>query len=358
MKIAVGMSGGVDSAVVALMMKQAGHDVTGIMMSIWDGPVTGGSKKNACYGPDEKEDIDEAAQICDTIGIPFRVYDCAKEYRETVLSYFKKEYLTARTPNPCIKCNHQMKFGVLLDEARKSGLRFDAFATGHYARIERDPLTGRYCLLKALDRKKDQSYFLYRLSQEQLSMAMFPLGDMEKCDVRIIAKENGLNVYDKEDSQDFYDGDYKDLLDASAQYGDIVLTDGKVVGRHAGLWNYTAGQRKGIGISHSEPLYVVRLDCEKNRVIVGSREKTFVRKFLVRDIKWCSIPGIDSRREVLIRTRSNGAEVKGIIESEGNDTVIVSFGLSEASVSPGQSAVFYEDDILLGGGIINRVVHE
>jgi len=358
MKIIVGMSGGVDSAVAALLMKNAGHDVTGVMMSIWDGPVNPAAKKNACYGPDEKEDIEEAEKICGTINIPFRVFDCAKEYRETVLDYFKREYLSARTPNPCVRCNHQMKFGVLLDAARESGMEFDRFATGHYARVSYNADAGLYMLLRAADREKDQSYFLYHLSQSQLAKVIFPLGDFNKGRVREIAREYGLHVSDKEESQDFYGGDYKELIGSAEKPGDITLADGTVVGHHGGLWNFTPGQRRGIGVAYKEPLYVVSLDRTNNRVVVGEKSKTLVPAFSVTDLHWVSVRGITDKTNVVIKTRSSGRDIDGSIEPGAGGAGIVRLHSERESVSPGQSAVFYRGDILLGGGIVERGMDE
>jgi tRNA-uridine 2-sulfurtransferase len=197
MKVVVGMSGGVDSSVAARLLKSQGHDVEGIMMSVWDGAPSHTKKKHACYGPDEAEDIAEATRICEEIGIRFHVFDCSHDYKNIVIGDFRSEYLSARTPNPCVRCNQRLKFGSLLDAARRSGLAFDYFATGHYARIEQHPSTGRFLLKKGADEFKDQSYFLYRLSQQQLSCSMFPLGSLYKNDVRDIARSFGLSVSEK-----------------------------------------------------------------------------------------------------------------------------------------------------------------
>ena len=287
MRVAIGMSGGVDSAVAALLLKEQGYDVIGISMSIWDDADTCATvKKHACYGPDEKEDIREAQRVCDSFGIPFHVFDCSKEYRKTVIEYFKEEYRSARTPNPCIVCNHKIKFGALLQAAESSGIRFEKFATGHYANTEYNQETGRFLLKKAFDKRKDQTYFLYRLSQAQLSRLLLPLGGLTKEQVRQIAREKRIIVSEKEESQDFYSGDYRELLDVRESDGDIVLVDGTTVGKHRGLWNYTPGQRRGIGVAHPEPLYVIRLDAKTNRVIVGTKDDITVGAFAVNDLNW------------------------------------------------------------------------
>ena len=260
MKILVGMSGGVDSSVAALLLKEQGHEVVGATMKIWSDEkhkrlapsVKTESCKDACYGPNEKEDIEEARKICEKIGIPFYVFDCSKEYEQIVLDNFKQEYLSGRTPNPCIRCNSLIKFDVLPFIAKKSGLEFDKFATGHYARVEEGE-NARFMLKKGVNPKKDQSYFLYKLRQDQLSNIIMPLGGYEKAQIRDIAKNAGLKVYDKPDSQDFYSGDYNELLEVKPAPGDIVDKNGKVLGKHEGIWNYTIGQRKGLGIAHSSP---------------------------------------------------------------------------------------------------------
>lgn len=252
MKIAVGMSGGVDSSLAAVLLTEQGHEVTGISMSIWDGrEQRGNRRRHSCFGPEEKENIETAREICRLIGIPFYVIDCSKNFADTVIDYFKNEYISARTPNPCIVCNQHIKFDALLSNARAYGLSFQKFATGHYARVESDPGIGRYLLKRAVDKKKDQSYFLYRLSQDQLSGVMFPLGGLTKEEVRAKAREKSIPVSEKEESQDFLGGNYRELLNITGTEGDIVLTDGRVLGRHSGLWNYTPGQRRGLGIAYA-----------------------------------------------------------------------------------------------------------
>lgn len=357
MIVAVGMSGGVDSAVAAVILKDQGYDVIGIAMTIWDGPDACASvKRHACYGPDEKDDIAEAERVCRHIGIPFHVFDCSKEYRRTVLEYFKNEYRSARTPNPCVVCNHKIKFDALLREAKASGVPFDIFATGHYARTVVDRGTGRTLLMKGMDRKKDQSYFLYRLSQAQLSGIRFPLGDLSKEHVRSIARLHDLVVSEKEESQDFYCGDYRELLDVEDAAGDIVLDSGQVVGRHNGLWNYTPGQRRGLGVAYAEPLYVVKLDARTNSVIVGTKDDMAVSSFAVNDCNWISVerPALSFRASAKIRSAQQ--EMKAIVEAAGDDEVRVTLLDAREAVSPGQSAVFYNGDIVIGGGIIDRTL--
>ena len=363
MKIIVGMSGGVDSSVTALLLKQAGHDVVGVTMSIWGGK--GNLKtdsepkihiKNACYGPDEKEDIEAARKICDEIGIPFYVFDCVEQYEKIVLENFKEEYLSGRTPNPCIWCNSLIKFDVLPFLARQSGLEFEKFATGHYARIEYNEENKRYILKKGINPKKDQTYFIYRLRQDQLANIMFPLGGYVKEQIREIAKNNGLKVFDKPDSQDFYSGDYNELLEIKEKEGNTVDINGNILGKHNGIWNYTIGQRKGIGVSSTQPLYVLKLDKETNEVIIGPENETLKKSLIANKLSWIAIEKLDSEVEVKAKIRSTQTETDVIIKPVGDDEIKVEFINLQKSVTPGQSIVFYDGDIVLGGGIIDKVL--
>jgi tRNA-uridine 2-sulfurtransferase len=357
MIIAVGMSGGVDSSVAALLLKEQGHEVLGISMSIWDDADTCASvKKHACYGPDEKEDIREAQRVCDSFGIPFHVFDCSQEYKKTVIEYFKEEYRSARTPNPCIVCNHKIKFGAMLQAAESSGIRFEKFATGHYAKVEYNQAVGRYLLKKGRNTRKDQSYFLYRLSQTQLSRIVFPLGDLTKEQVRDIARARGLTVSEKEESQDFYSGDYRELLDVQESDGKIVLSSGMVIGRHKGLWNYTPGQRRGLGIAYPEPLYVLRLDAKTNTVVVGTKKDISTSSFVVKDCSWISVDSPAASFPAAVKIRSSQREMCATVETTANDEVKVLTHNACEPVSPGQSAVFYDGDIVIGGGIIDRTL--
>lgn len=362
MKILVGMSGGVDSSVAALLLKEQGHEVIGATMKIWSDEkhkrlapsVNINSCKDACYGPNEKEDIEEARKICDKIGIPFYVFDCSKEYEQIVLDNFKEEYLSGRTPNPCVRCNSLIKFDVLPFLAKKSGLDFDKFATGHYSRVEFDEKSNRYILKKGINSKKDQSYFLYKLRQNQLSNILMPLGGYEKTEIREIAKNNDLKVYDKPDSQDFYSGDYNELLEVKPMVGNIVDKTGKVLGTHEGIWNYTIGQRKGLGIAHTSPLYVIDLNKEKNEVIVGEADETFNSSLVAVDLNWVSIEGINQEMKVTAKVRSAQDPVDVTIKPV-NGAVEVTFIYPQKALTKGQSVVFYNQDVLLGGGIIDDV---
>jgi tRNA-specific 2-thiouridylase len=355
MKVAVGMSGGVDSSVAALLMVRAGHEVCGVLMKIWPGPDAPGPVRSACYGPDEAEDIRAAGDVCARIGIPLHVFDCSASYEDLVLRYFREGYLAGTTPNPCVRCNQLVKFGILPDAAREEGLVFDRFATGHYARVEHDGARGRFLLKKAVDARKDQSYFLYRLSQDKLSTTLFPLGELTKSRVRVIAREEKLPVHDKKESQDFYGGDIRDVLRHGMLEGDIVDREGHVLGKHGGTWNYTIGQRKGLGIAHPVPLYVVTIDAKNNRLVVGPEEETYARSCVARDCAWIAVKSLAAPAEVQVKVRSGGRLARAEISPLAGGLTQVVFAEPVSSVAPGQSAVFYQEDIVLGGGIIETV---
>lgn len=369
MKILVGMSGGVDSSVTAMLLKEQGHEVIGAIMSIWgEGgiykeiqdkinklPQKKQGTHGACFGPEEKEDIEAARKIANEIGIDFHVFDCAKQYEEIVLNNFKTEYLSGRTPNPCIWCNSLIKFDVLPHLAKLNGINFDKFATGHYARIEQDE-SGRYLIKRGTNTKKDQSYFLYRLSQEQLSKIMLPLGTYTKDEIRDIAKSYGLKVADKPDSQDFYEGDYNELLGVKSKKGNIVDKDGKILGTHDGIWNYTIGQRKGLGISAAEPLYVLELKKDTNEVVVGYRDKTLNNKLIAVKTNWVAFDKLDKEIKCQAKIRSTQQPQDAIIRPVSDSEVEIEFIEMQKSIAPGQSAVVYDGEILLGGGIIDRIL--
>ena len=323
MKFLVGLSGGVDSSVAALILKQQGHEVIGATMAIWgkDGIALKEGHKGACYGPDEKEDIEEARKIAEQIGIPYYVFDCAERYERIVLDNFKKEYLEGRTPNPCVWCNAQVKFGLLPQLAKANGLEFDKFATGHYARVEEE--NGKFLLKRGVAPKKDQSYFLYRLTQEQLKGIYLPLGGKTKEEIREIAKANGLNSAEKPDSQDFYGGDYNELLNIEDKIGNIVDLDGKVLGTHKGIWNYTIGQRKGLGIAAAEPLYVLELRKDTNEVVVGFADKTFKNSLVANKLNWIAIDKLTGEMNVTAKIRSTQQPVPVKIMPVGEDEVKV-----------------------------------
>jgi len=352
MRVLVGMSGGIDSSVAALLLKQAGHEVIGVTMSIWrqGNPFKGELKKNACFGPNEEEDIAEARRIAGLLGIEYHVLDCAQQYERIVLEDFRSEYLAGRTPNPCVWCNSLIKFGALPKIARESGIAFDKFATGHYARVAREG--GRWVLRQSADQKKDQTYFLYRLSQQQLSEVVFPLGNLQKDEVRRICVGEGFFTAEKEESQDFYSGDYSDLIDAPRTIGDIVDMHGKVLGSHEGTWNYTIGQRRGLGIAADRPLYVVALDGVKNRVVVGYEEDTFGDALIAGKLNWISVAAPTGPLHAQAKIRSTGKAKPVVISPAGEGLMAVRFAEPQKAVTPGQSVVFYDDELVLGGGVI------
>ena len=349
MKVAVGLSGGVDSAVAALLMKRAGHEVVGVTMKLWkEGRYRGGSR-DACFGPGEAEDVAAAEGLARLLGVEYRVFDCAEEYEREVLSRYRADRAAGRTPNPCVVCNRTMKFGILPRLAAEK-LGADRFATGHYARISREG--PRVALLRGASAAKDQSYFLWGLTQEQLAFAEFPLGGMEKSEVRAIAREAGLAMAEKADSQDFYSGDEEELLALEPREGEIVDVAGRTLGRHRGHWNFTVGQRKGLGIATGEPMYVVSVDACRNRVTVGRREEAVRREFAVdpATVNWVSAAPTEAPLECRVKVRSTGEPVGPAVYENGR--VSVPGGIF--GVAPGQSAVLYapvSDELLLGGVI-------
>lgn len=354
MKVLVGLSGGVDSSVAALLLKKQGYDVIGATMSIWgkDGMAAQAGHKNACYGPDEIEDIEAARKIAEEVGIPYHVVNCVEQYESIVLENFKSEYQNGRTPNPCVWCNAYVKFGALPQIARAMGIEFDKFATGHYAQVVEE--NGRYLLKRGVAPKKDQSYFLYRLKQDQLKNIILPLGGYTKEEIRNFARENGMEVAEKPDSQDFYGGDYNELLNFEEKEGNIVDVDGKVLGKHKGFWNYTIGQRKGLGVSAAEPLYVLALRKDTNEVVVGFADKTFKKSLIATNLNWIAIDGLTELRKATAKIRSTQQPVDVTLNPKG-DKVEVVFDDLQKSIAIGQSAVFYDGDTVLGGGIIESV---
>jgi tRNA-specific 2-thiouridylase len=360
MRVAIGMSGGVDSSVAALLIKGMGFDAVGVTMRVYGGGLEAEGFGNACYGPDEENDVRDARNICGTLGIPFREVDLRFEFNAHVLAYFKTEYMSGRTPNPCVRCNQLVKFGLLVSKlAEETGLGFDRFATGHYARCGLDPARGRHVLRKGADTAKDQSYFLCMLSQEQLSRCMFPLGDLTKGEVRRIACENGLATHDKAESQDFAGGDYRAMLgkdggrEARAG-GKFKDSQGRVLGGHAGIWSYTIGQRRGLGISAGEPMYVTGIDRESNTVYVGPASELYKSGLIASGINWVGIapPLEDLRASVRIRYRH--AEAPALVSPRADGSVSVRFDEPQRSIAAGQWAVIYDGDVLLGGGVIEK----
>lgn len=355
MRVLVGMSGGIDSSVAAYLLKQQGYEVTGVTMLIWNGRrhlPKQTKHMNSCYSPNEVEDLPKIKEIAEKIGIPHVTVDLSDLYERTIIANFQEEYLSGHTPNPCIWCNAKMKFGAMVDYAREKGLQFDKFATGHYARIVRKG--GRYALERACDPRKDQSYFLYRLSQEQLSRTLFPLGGMLKSDVRKIDVAQGFHKEDQDESQDFYSGDYTDLLDVENKSGDIVLKTGEVVGRHEGIWHYTVGQRKGLGVAAGRPLYVLSLDPKRNQVVVGYEEDTLEQTVTASQVNWQLLDHIEGEIEVEAKIRSTSRAMAAVARENEDGSVTCSFKAPVKAATAGQSLVLYQGDMVVAGGIITK----
>lgn len=349
MKVLAGLSGGVDSAVAAHLLQKQGHEVHGAIMSLWDPSLPAPDiLGRGCIGPEEK-DIEAAQKAAAALKIPLHVIDCRAEYKKFVIENFKEEYKSGRTPNPCVWCNSLVKFGVFPQAAYKQ-TGFDKFATGHYARIVQKD--GLYFLKQAKDLLKDQTYFLYRLSQKQLAGTLFPLGEYLKADVRRIAAEINLPVAEKPDSQDFYCGNYNNILNFPNNPGNIVDKHGKFLGRHNGIWNYTIGKRKGLGISGSAaPVYVTGINAAQNTVITGGREDLYSSELLLKNALWHGDKKGTKNAFVKIRQQHTPAEAGVTFITEEEARVV--FKEPQMSVTAGQSAVFYDSDgFVLGGGII------
>ncbi|HOL58215.1 MAG TPA: tRNA 2-thiouridine(34) synthase MnmA [Spirochaetota bacterium] len=354
-KVLIGLSGGVDSSVATHILLKEGYEVSGITMKIYDSKKyhnLPASKKESCFGGDEEKSIEDAKKVAEHYKIPFYVIDLVEEYENFILNYFREEYNSGRTPNPCIKCNRDMKFGLLLEYAMKSGINFDFFATGHYARVEFDKEKNRYILKKAKFIEKDQSYFLALLSQNQLSKVILPLGNYSKKEVREIALNLGLFTHDKIESQDFYSGDYTYLLKEKSKPGNIVDISGRILGKHNGIENFTIGQRKGLKISYSKPLYVVAIDKERNEVIVDTEEGLFNDTLIANNVNWLSIESLKEPIRAKVRIRYRHTEDDATIYPLSEDKIKVIFDRPQRAITPGQVAVIYNNDIVLGGGFI------
>ena len=356
MTVAVGMSGGVDSTVTAWLLQRQGHEVVGLTMQIWDGSVELPDEgRTGCYGPGEARDLEFARDAAKRLSIRHVTVPLAEAYNRCVLDPFRADYRAGRTPNPCVVCNQRMKFGLLPDEARRQGVAFDRFATGHYARVEPGASRGIHRLLRGVDTAKDQSYFLSRLTQEQLRLVWFPLGGRIKAEVVRLAQEAGFgDVAAREESQDFIESDsYAPLFNVSDNRpGPIVDTTGRELGQHRGIVHYTVGQRQGIGIATGARLYVKELRPETNAVVMGTREEVFTPGCRVKDVNWISgtpPPAITTCR-VLPRYHHPGVQAQLTPLPDG--AWQVQFAEAQFAVAPGQAAVFYDGDEVLGGGWI------
>ncbi|MDZ4165640.1 MAG: tRNA 2-thiouridine(34) synthase MnmA [Smithellaceae bacterium] len=343
----IAMSGGVDSSVAAFLLKEQGYDVTGVTMCMG---VTGEEGRAACCGA---EAIADARRVCDRLRVPHHVIDYADELENSVIRKFKEEYLRGRTPNPCVDCNRYLKFGSLLKRALALG--FDCLATGHYACLEK--AEGEYYLKKARDLTKDQTYFLYPIARQDLPRLLFPLAPYVKEEVRELARRAGLPTADKGESQDIcfmpkgrMDSLFTDTDDISP--GDIVDTEGKILGRHRGIVFYTVGQRTGLGISHPEPRYVLSVEAARNRLVVGSRYQLKSKELLAGD---CNFLVADWPSEVTAKIRYRKKESPCVTRREG-DRIRVTFREAQEAATPGQAIVFYDGDLVLGGGVIEEVM--
>jgi tRNA-uridine 2-sulfurtransferase len=354
MRIVVAMSGGVDSSVAAALLHEAGHEVVGVSMQLYDQREAAGHGFGRCCSLD---DLHDARRVAAAIGIKHYVLNLERQFQDTVISNFVSEYAAGRTPIPCAHCNSDLKFSTLVDRA--AGFDAAVVGTGHYARLADDPQTGRRRLLRGRDASKDQSYFLFALTQDQLQAARFPVGDLSKPEVRAFARDRGLPVADKPDSQEICfvpDGDYAQFIERQkpeiASSGVIADATGRALGRHNGVHHFTVGQRKGLRLSTSEPLYVLALRPEEQAVIVGPRDELERVRCEVSNVNWTSgtAPGAPIKAAVQIRHRHTPGAAT--ITMAQDDRVEVVFDRPERAISPGQAAVFYDRDEVLGGGWI------
>jgi len=357
-KVVVAMSGGVDSSVAAALLKERGYDVTGITMNLFSlpGELCRSEELRSCCG---RKAVEDAHRVAIHLGIPHFVVDLRREFEAAVIADFVREYGRGRTPNPCIRCNERIKFRLLLERARRLGADF--IATGHHARVARDSAVGRYLLKKGKDRAKDQSYFLYRLSQAQLARVLMPVGDFTKTEVREMARRRGLPVAEKRESQETCFaplGDYPGFLAGRAprafRSGPIRDLADCVLGEHRGIGNYTIGQRRGLGISSSQPLYVVAIDAPRNAVIIGEELDLYRKKLLASDVRLISGKRIEEPVMVKAKIRYKHQGEKARVIPVSARRVRVEFDRPQRAITPGQSVVFYRRDVVVGGGIIDR----
>ena len=363
--IAVAMSGGVDSSAVAAMLRAEGHEVVGLTLQLWNQRRLAGHEgmpeavQGRCCSLD---DVYDARRVAETIGIPYYVVNQEERFERDVVRPFVEQYLSGRTPIPCSLCNNHLKFDQLLIVARQIGA--DALATGHYARVEFDEPRGRWLLKRPADRSKDQTYFLFGLTQEQLSRTLFPLGEMTKPEVRELARRHGLALAEKPDSQEICfvpGGDYKKFLEAYlAERGDslpetageLVSTDGRVMGEHSGVHNFTVGQRKGLGVATGSPLYVLEIKGDTGQVVVGHQENLYSRSLRVQRTNLIAAEDLPEPMRVMVKIRHRHEAAAATVERSGKDEILVRFDQPQRAIAPGQAAVFYDGDVVVGGGWI------
>lgn len=352
-RVAVAMSGGVDSSVAVALLKEQGYEVIGIHMKLHDAPAEERQNKSCC----SLDDTLDARAVCSLMEVPFYVLDFQEEFKENVIDYFVQEYIDGRTPNPCVMCNKKIKNRYLLEKADELGCEY--LATGHYAHIGRNA-QGTWQIKKPRDRRKDQTYFLYGTPSHEVPRLLFPLANYEKTEVRKIALQNGLPSAQKPDSQEicFVPQNYREFIEnqltTTPEPGDFLSTSGEILGQHKGIPYYTVGQRRGLNVSGTTPYYVVRLDKEKNQIILGRLEETFVQRIEISEVNWVSIAPITESMSVTVKLRYAHLGVKATVIPQEGDRVLLVLETPERSASPGQAAVFYQEDVLLGGGWIDH----
>ena len=361
------MSGGVDSSTVAAMLRAEGHNVIGLTMQLWNQRRLAGhegmpeSVQGRCCSLD---DVYDARRVAQQIGIPYYVVNHEERFERDVIRPFVEEYVSGRTPIPCSLCNNHLKFDQLLIVAQQIGA--SRVATGHYARVAFDEARGRWLLKRPADSSKDQTYFLFGLTQEQLSRTIFPLGDMTKPEVRELARQHGLALAEKPDSQEICfvpGGDYKRFIDAYlAEQGDslslpdtaghLVTANGEVLGEHAGIHNFTVGQRKGLGVATGSPLYVIQISGASKQVVVGGEEHLYSRTLRARRVNLIAVDDLHEPMRVAVKIRHRHEPASATIERVGDDEILATFDEPQRAITPGQAAVFYDGEIVVGGGWI------
>jgi tRNA-specific 2-thiouridylase len=354
-RVVVGMSGGVDSSATAALLLDQGYDVVGITLKLWPQDCVSRAEDKCC-GP---QAVTDARSVSNKLGISYYLVDEAQEFQQQVINYFAEEYKAGRTPNPCVMCNERLKFGTLINRARQLGA--DYVATGHYARIEHGTNGSRTLLKRGKDLKKDQSYFLFSLKQEQLSRCLMPLGELTKSDTRDVARTACLKTADKEESMEICfvpDKDYGKFLTQAKlvekHKGEIVNLQGQVLGHHDGIEFFTIGQRKGLLLTSPKPLYVIELDPVRNRVIVGDESALDKDELTVERCNWIPFPELEKPIEVMAKIRYNHPGVSATVTPTGNGSARVKLHIPQRAVTPGQACVFYQDDLVVGGGWIRR----